>query len=95
MTEEEKQHCTCRVGDGGEDHRPECPLSQKQTEIWTPPETIDSSTQRMAWHLFLEEWKEQTKKPEELDLVVIESLYGYCLGAAKIIREAELKAGGQ
>lgn len=61
--------------------------------IWTPPETIDTNTQRMAWQLFIESFKHALSAnkafPEQVARV-----YNECLTAAKIVREAEIKAGG-
>lgn len=64
-------------------------------EVWTPPEKLDPNVQRMAWLMFLECWKSESK-----DIGVgkfqewVEDVYGEALLAAKIIRAKELEAGG-
>ena len=64
--------------------------------LWTPPEKLDTNTQRMTWTLFLEEWKsdEPLHKTKTLAEWAKET-YESCLEVAKVVRAAELEAGGQ
>lgn len=65
---------------------------EKTPEIWTPPETIDANTQRMAWLLFLEWWKACLPgggPDKKITEKTISSRYRDCLAAAKIVRKLE------
>jgi hypothetical protein len=66
------------------------------SQIWTPPETIDNNTQRMASILFIEEIKAFVQKAgiEDYPLERVPKSYGQALSIAKMVREAEIKAGG-
>jgi hypothetical protein len=66
-------------------------------EIWTPPEKLDANVQRMAWLLFMEHWKGWVDIHGRDNKVSFPTtmIYEECLTTAKVVREAELKAGGQ
>lgn len=88
MIEEEKKHCTCAAGDGGESHEQGCPQA---IEIWTPPEKLDANTTRMAWLLFLEAWKDHLPRmfDEKPVRFIVPEVYDKCLETAKIVRRLE------
>ena len=77
--------CTCEAPAGAV-HNPGCPLAPEQA-IWTPPEKLDANVQRMAWLLFLEQWKRHAVQGTVMENV--EAHYTLALEAAKIVRKME------
>ena len=71
------------------------PLSPAETQselshaLWTPPEAIDENTRRMAWLLFLEEWKARGRHSIKETGEWAEITYADCLAAAKAVRAQE------
>ncbi len=62
-------------------------MTDPKSKIWTPTSPLDTNTQRMAWLLFLEEWKASIARngpPLETEVV-----YDQCLAVAKIVRRLE------
>lgn len=101
--EEPESECTCGRPLGAE-HNPGCP-ALKPT-LWTPPEKLDGNVQRMAWLMFIEEWKATPLSTQIMDKEGAEQsavdvsewaakIYPLCLAAAKTVRQCEVEAGGQ
>ena len=69
-------------------------------EIWTPPESLDPNTQRMAWLLFLEAWKAwipyciDTREHPSGAKFHAGVTYKTCLETAKTVRQLETEVGG-
>ncbi len=62
---------------------------QRPEKIWTPPEQIDENVRRMAWLLFLEEWKARGRHSIKETGEWAEITYADCLVAAKAVRARE------
>jgi hypothetical protein len=65
---------------------------EQKPEIWTPPETIDENTRRMAWLLFLEVWKGELRDANQFQEWTdkqASNVYVGCLRIAKIVRAQE------